>query len=882
MKRLSSNEIRESFLNFFKDKGHEIVKSSSIIPETDPTLLFVNAGMVPFKNVFLGLEERPYKRAASCQKVFRVSGKHNDLDNVGYTPRHHTFFEMLGNFSFGDYFKKEAIEYAWEYLTKVLEIPEEKLHVSVFKEDEEAYDIWKNHIGVPEEKIHKLGVEDNFWSMGDTGPCGPCSEIYYDRGEEFGNPEFGSDEDNRYLEIWNLVFMQYNRDKDGKLTPLPKPNIDTGMGLERIASVLQGVNSNYETDLFMPIINWVSEFTGKEYNPENPKDINTIAMRVIADHLRAITFLISDGVFPANEGRGYVLRRILRRALRYGKELGIEEPFLYKGVDKVVEIMEKNYPELLANKEFIKGLVKAEEERFIKTLNRGMAILKEIIEKAKKEGRKHITGEEVFTLYDTYGFPVDLIEDIARDYGFGVDIAEYYKLLEEQRERARKNWKSQAKEVKQIYLHLKNRLPENQFLGYETLEVNDAKVLAIVKNDEAVGEAKEGEEVEIILDRTPFYPEKGGQVGDTGVIEKEGTLFKVEDTQTPTDGLIVHKGKILYGSLKVGDTVLAKVDKERRHDIMRHHTATHLLHAALRNILGEHVKQAGSLVHPDYLRFDFTHFESLSDEEIKNIEQLVNQEIMKNEPVVCEELPYDEAIRTGAMAIFDEKYGDTVRVISAGISKELCGGTHVSRTGDIGYFKIISENAISSGTRRIEAVAGRKAVDKGLKEHFLIKELSQLLTAKEDELVNKVKQLQTKLKEKERELESIKKKSIVDRITDLLTVVDADGYKVAYGEIENLKPNELRDLADIARAKLGSSVVMLATKDKEKGKVNFIVAVSKDLTDRIKAGEIVRQVAPILGGKGGGRPDMAQGGGTEVNKLTEAFKTFEELAKSKA
>ncbi|RMD47583.1 MAG: alanine--tRNA ligase, partial [Aquificota bacterium] len=836
MKSLNSDEIRKSFLKYFEGKGHQIVKSASIIPETDPTLLFVNAGMVPFKNVFLGLEKRPYKKAASCQKVFRVSGKHNDLDNVGYTPRHHTFFEMLGNFSFGDYFKKEAIEYAWEYLTKILEIPEEKLHVSVFEEDEQAYDIWKNYIGIPEEKIHKLGVEDNFWSMGETGPCGPCSEIYYDRGEEYGNPEFGSNEDNRYLEIWNLVFMQYNRDENGNLTPLPHPNIDTGMGLERIASVLQGAKSNYETDLFLPIIQWAENISDKKYNSENPRDMNTIAMRVIADHLRAITFLISDGVFPSNEGRGYVLRRILRRALRYGKELGIERPFLFEGVDVVIDIMKDTYPELIGNKNFIKNLVKSEEERFIKTLKRGMEKLYEIIEKAKKEERKHITGKEIFTLYDTYGFPVDLIEDIARDNEFGVDIAEYYKYLEKQRERARQNWKSQAKEVKKVYLDLKNKLPSNEFLGYEHLELDDSKVLAITKNDAEVNEIKEGEEGEIILDRTPFYPEKGGQVGDKGVIETEGSLFEVYDTQTPVEGIIIHKGKVLYGSLKIGDVVAAKVDKEKRQDTMRHHTATHLLHAALRNVLGDHVKQAGSLVSPDILRFDFTHFESLSDEEIEKIEKVVNEEIMKNEPVICKEMLYDEAIKTGAMAIFDEKYGDVVRVISAGISTELCGGTHVSRTGDIGYFKIISEYAVASGTRRIEALAGRKAVEKGLKEHFLIKDISQKLTANENEIIQKIEILQKKLKEKEKELESIKKKSIVEKITELLNIKDKNNYKIAYGKLENLSPNELRDLADVARAKLGNSVVLLATVDKEKGKVNFIVAVSKDLTEKIKAG----------------------------------------------
>ncbi len=877
MKSLTSNEIRKNFLEYFKNKGHEIVKSSSIIPETDPTLLFVNAGMVPFKNVFLGLEKRRYKRAASCQKVFRVSGKHNDLDNVGYTPRHHTFFEMLGNFSFGDYFKKEAIEYAWEYLTKVLEIPEEKLHVSVFMEDDEAYDIWKNVIGLSEEKIHKLGVEDNFWSMGETGPCGPCSEIYFDRGEEYGNPEFGSDEDERYLEIWNLVFMQYNRDETGKLTPLPHPNIDTGMGLERIASVLQGAKSNYETDLFMPIIKWTENISGKKYDPENPKDINTISMRVIADHLRAITFLISDGVFPSNEGRGYVLRRILRRALRYGKELGLEKPFLHEGIDVVIDIMKETYPELIGNQNFIKNLVKAEEERFIKTLKRGMEILYEIIEKAKKEGRKHITGKEVFTLYDTYGFPVDLIEDIARDNDFGVDIAEYYKYLEEQKERARKSWKSQAKEVKPVYIEIKNKFGENEFLGYQHLEVDDAKLLSIVKEDKEVNQLTEGEEGEIILDRTPFYPEKGGQVGDVGIIETDGALFEVYDTQTPVEGIIVHKGKVVYGKFQTGETVAAKVDKEKRQDTMRHHTATHLLHAALRNILGDHVKQAGSLVSPEILRFDFTHFESLTDEEIKKIEDLVNEEIMKNEPVVCREMPYDEAIRTGAMAIFDEKYGDVVRVISAGISTELCGGTHVSRTGDIGSFKIISESSVASGTRRIEAVAGRKALYHHQKAFKTIKDLSHLLTAKEDEIINKVKQLQEKLKEAQKEIESIKKKNIVEKITEILNVKEKDGIKIAYGKLENIPPNELRDLADVAKAKLGKSVILLASVDKEKGKINMVVSVSKELTDKYKAGQIIKEVAQVVGGKGGGKPDMAQGGGTQIDKLDEAFKKFEEI-----
>ena len=880
MKKLSSNEIRDSFLNFFKNKGHEVVKSASLIPETDKTLLFTNAGMVPFKNVFLGLEKRPYKRATSCQKVFRVSGKHNDLENVGYTPRHHTFFEMLGNFSFGDYFKREAIEYAWEYLTEVLEIPIERLHVSVFKEDEEAYKIWRDVIGLPEDRIHKLGEEDNFWSMGNTGPCGPSSEIYFDRGEQFGNPEFASEEDNRYLEIWNLVFMQYDRDERGNLTPLPNPNIDTGMGLERMASVLQEVNSNFETDLFLPIMAFIEDISGKEYKPDKPKEKNTVAFRVIADHLRAITFLISDGILPANEGRGYVLRRILRRALRYGKELGIERPFLFKGVDVVIDVMKNAYPELIGNRGFIKGLVKSEEERFIKTLKRGMEIVYQIIKKAKKEGRTEITGEEVFKLYDTYGFPYDLVLDIAKDEGFTVDIAGFQKNLDIQRERARKSWKGQAKEVKPIYLDLKNRLPATEFVGYQRYEVEDSKILAVIKDDREINGLKEGEIGEIILDKTPFYAEKGGQVGDTGIIEGDGFLAEVLDTQEPIDNITVHKVKVLFGNLKAGETVLAKIDIERRKDIMRHHTATHLLHSALRDILGEHVKQAGSLVHPEYLRFDFTHFEALSEEEIKKVEEVVNREIMKNEEVVCEELTYDEAIKSGAMAIFEEKYGDKVRVISAGISKELCGGTHVSRTGDIGYFKIISESAVSSGTRRIEAVAGRKAVERGQKEHFLIEDIKRALASREDEILDKIEVLKEKLKETEREIKRLKQKGLVDRILEILKIEDFGDYKIAYGKVEGLKPNELRDLVDVARSKLGKSVVLIASIDKEKGKINLVVGVDKRLTDRLKAGNIIREVATVLGGKGGGKPDMAQGGGTEINKLEEGFKKFKEITKN--
>ncbi|MFZ8860891.1 MAG: alanine--tRNA ligase, partial [Thermocrinis sp.] len=628
---MSGNEIRELFLSFFESKGHTRVKSASLVPESDPTLLFTNAGMVPFKNVFLGLEKRPYKRAVSCQKCLRVSGKHNDLESVGYTSRHHTFFEMLGNFSFGDYFKREAILYAWEFVTEYLKLPKERLYVSVFRDDEEAYRIWNEEVGLPSERIWRLGEEDNFWQMGDTGPCGPSSEIYVDRGEEYG--------EERFLEIWNLVFMQYNRDERGNLTPLPNPNIDTGMGLERIASVLQGTKTNFEIDLIKPLIDFGQEISGKTYG-ENFED--TVAMRVIADHLRAITFAISDGVLPSNTARGYVIRRILRRALRFGYKLGIREPFLYRGVDVVVEVMKDAYPELLQTRAFIKGVVKAEEERFLHTFKNSMPVVEEFINTALEEGRSFLKGEEVFKLYDTYGFPLDLLEEIAKEKGLNLDMEGFEKEMEIQRERARKNFKIQTKEVQPIYQHLKNIGRTSIFVGYEQY-VSQSKVIALLKKGELVSELKEGEEGEVFLDITPFYAERGGQIGDTGTIESVDGLFVVDDTQSPVDGVISHKGKVVKGTLKVGDQVIASIDRERREDIKRNHTATHLLHSALRLVLGEHVRQAGSLVADKYLRFDFTHFQALSVDELKRVEELVNEQIRKNEPVIVEEKDYREA-----------------------------------------------------------------------------------------------------------------------------------------------------------------------------------------------------------------------------------------------
>ena len=654
MEKLTGNEIREAFLSFFENKGHVRVKSSPLIPLNDPTLLFTNAGMVQFKDYFLGKDTPPFTRATSCQKCMRAGGKHNDLENVGKTGRHHTFFEMLGNFSFGDYFKKEAIEFAWELVTKVFKLPEERLFVSVYEKDEEAFEIWNKYMGIPENKIFRLGEKDNFWAMGDTGPCGPCSEIYFDRGEEFScgeNCGIGTCDCDRYLEIWNLVFMQFERDEKGNLHPLSKPSIDTGMGLERIASVLQNAPSNYETDLLFPMVQWISKVSGFPYGKSEEKDVS---MRVIADHLRATAFLIADGVLPSNEGRGYVLRRIIRRASRHGRLLGIDRPFLFEGTEVVIESFGEVYPELKENASLIGKVTLKEEERFSKTLEKGIFLLQETVDKLKKEGKKEIPGEEVFRLYDTYGFPVDLILEVANDENLKVDVEGFEKLLKEQKERARKAWKGGLqKVVSQDIQKLSEEKPTN-FVGYETLSAKGT-VTGIIKDEKVVEELKEGEEGILILDKTPFYGEKGGQVGDTGVIEKEGAKARVLDTQYVTENLIGHKVRVEGGSFKVGDFVQAKVDRERREAIKRAHTATHLLHKALREVLGNHVKQAGSLVLPDKLRFDFTHFEAPTKEEIKEVERLVYSWILANYPVSVEEMPYDKALEKGAIAPFWRK-----------------------------------------------------------------------------------------------------------------------------------------------------------------------------------------------------------------------------------
>ncbi|WP_457570128.1 alanine--tRNA ligase [Desulfurobacterium sp.] len=873
---MTGKEIREAFLSYFESKGHTRVKSSPLIPANDPTLLFTNAGMVQFKDYFLGKEKPPFKRATSCQKCMRAGGKHNDLENVGRTGRHHTFFEMLGNFSFGDYFKKEAIEFAWELVTKVFKLPEERLYVSVYEKDDEAFEIWNKVIGIPEHKIYRLGEKDNFWAMGDTGPCGPCSEIYFDRGKEFAcgeNCGIGKCDCDRFLEIWNLVFMQYERDEKGNLTPLAKPSIDTGMGLERIASVLQNVPSNYETDLLFPIVKWASETAGIPYGKDEKNDVS---MRVIADHLRAMTFLIADGCLPSNEGRGYVLRRIIRRASRHGRLLGIHRPFLSDGVDVVINIMGDVYPEITENEKFIKQVIRKEEERFSRTLEKGLELLQEVVDKIKKEGKTTIPGEEIFRLYDTFGFPLDLILEVANDERLKADTEGFEKLLKEQKERARKAWKGGIQKVISPELAELSENNPSTFKGYEILETT-TKVTGILKGDNLTNELKEGEEGIIFLAETPFYPEKGGQVGDTGTIENTNCKCEVTDTQNITENLIGHKVKVLKGTIKTGDIVKASVDRERREAIKRAHTATHLLHKALREVLGNHVKQAGSLVLPDRLRFDFTHFDSVKEEELKEIEKLIFKWIIDNLPVVVEEMPYDKAIETGAMALFGEKYGDVVRVVSVGdVSVELCGGTHVERSGDIGMFITLSESSVSSGTRRIEAVTGFKAWEKERKERSIINTLKTSLQSKEEEIPQRVEKLKEELKDKEKEIERLRKKLATSGIDDIVsTAPTINGIKVVTARIDGYTGKELVEIADVIRNKAGSSAVMLISQ--KDGKNSLLIALTKDLTDKYKAGNIMREIAPILKGKGGGRPDMAQGSAQDLSKAQEAFETFKKI-----
>ncbi len=856
----TSAQLRTAFLEFFEAHGHKRVPSSPLIPANDPTLLFTNAGMVQFKDVFLGNDKRSYKRATSSQRCVRAGGKHNDLENVGYTARHHTFFEMLGNFSFGDYFKREAIEFAWEFLTQTIGLPEERLWVTVFNEDQEAEDIWLKEIKVSPERFSRIGAKDNFWSMGDTGPCGPCSEIFYDHGEEVpGGPPGTPDEDgDRYIEIWNLVFMQYNRDKSGKMTELPHPSVDTGMGLERLAAILQGVHNNYEIDLFQHIIKTIAQLA-------DCKDISNKSLRVIADHIRACSFLIVDGVIPSNEGHGYVLRRIIRRAIRHGHKLGLREPFFYKLVDVLNQEMGDAYPELTKAKAQVEKVLKQEEERFAETLDQGMHILEQEI---KNLSSKTIPGEVVFKLYDTYGFPVDLTADVAREHGLEIDRKGYEQTMEKQREMARASSSFDVDYNDGLELEGKT-----EFLGYKDLSSEQSNISHILINgEEAESLSETGQSAMLILDSTPFYGESGGQVGDTGRIFTYNAQFDVTDTQKKGD-VFVHIGKLVKGTFKIGDKVNAQVDPELRSRIACNHSATHLLHAALRNILGEHVQQKGSLVDSEKLRFDFPHFEAISKAQLKQIENLVNRQIRQNHEVETNIMDIDAARESGAMALFGEKYDDQVRVLRmSDFSIELCGGTHVKHTGDIGLFKITSEGGVAAGVRRIEAVTAQGALDYIEQLEEQMDNAAALLKIGRDTFYDKVSALMERSRKLEKEFDQLKAKlanAQGNELTD--NAVEIDGIKVLAAKLEGVDAKGLRDTMDKLKTKLGSCAIVLGVVNGDK--VSLAAGVSKDCTGRIKAGDLVNSVASQVGGKGGGRPDMAMAGGNQPENLEKALLT---------
>ena len=876
---MTGNEIRAKFLQYFHDRGHAIVPSSSIIPHNDPTLLFANAGMNQFKDVFLGLEKRDYVRACSSQKCVRAGGKHNDLEQVGRTARHHTFFEMLGNFSFGDYFKKEAIAFAWEFLTKELDLDKDRLYVTVYQDDDEAAEIWHRQEGVPLDRIFRFGEKDNFWSMGDTGPCGPCTEIFWDHGAGVGcglpDCTVGCDCD-RYMEIWNNVFMQFNRDAAGRLSPLPKPSVDTGMGLERIASVLQGVKSNFDTDLLLGIIRHVARLAEKEYGADTRDDVS---MRVIADHARATTFLICDGVLPSNEGRGYVLRRIMRRAARHGKMLGFSEPMLYRAVDAVKEMMADAYPELIEREGYIKKVVLAEEERFSETLDNGLRILNEEVISLRKKGLAFIPGATLFKLYDTYGFPIDLTADIVAGEGFTIDEAGFEICMEKQRELARGHWKGSGEEgIAEVHKILYNEGVRTEFTGYgERTSYSVVKEIISNAGEVRVPEARQGEEVEIVTEKSPFYGASGGQEGDTGTISSGSSRVKVIRTKRPYPDLIVHVGVVEKGIIKSGETVDLKVNTEERSSTGRNHTATHLLQSALKLVLGDHVKQAGSLVTPERLRFDFIHFSAMSDEEIRRVEEIVNGYIMQNDDVHAQEMAVQDAMESGATALFGEKYGDRVRVVKVGqISSELCGGTHVRAAGDIGFFKILSEAGIAAGVRRIEALTGRGALHytQSLEEER--KRIAALVKAEGGDPVEKVERLLSRHKELQREIETLQGRLNASASADLLAgVEEVAGVKLLATKVVKGDPKGLRELADTLKERLGSGIIILGCENA--GKANLLVAVTKDLTARFHAGKIIGILAPIIGGSGGGKPDLAQAGGSMVEKLDDALKKVRDL-----
>ena len=877
---MTGDEIRNKFLQYFKDRGHTVVPSCSLVPKNDPTLMFTNAGMVQFKDVFLGEEKRNYDRAVSVQKCVRAGGKHNDLEMVGRTARHHTFFEMLGNFSFGDYFKKEAIQFGWEFLTDVIGLPRDRLYISVFEDDDEAFNLWVNEVKMPRERIYKMGEKDNFWAMGPTGPCGPCSEIFIDQGKTVGcgqpSCEVGCDCD-RFLEIWNLVFMQYDRNESSKLTPLPNPCIDTGMGLERLAAVVQGRTTNYDTDLMMSIINEAARITGKEYGKQ---DEANVSLRVLTDHARASAFLISDGVIPSNEGRGYVLRKIMRRGLRHGKLLGQKGPFFHRITSKVIDDFREAYPDLNNNKDFIQKVVINEEESFGNTLHYGTQRLEEILEKVRKEKLTAIPGEEIFKLYDTYGFPTDLVDETAKDAGLALDMEGYTRAMNDQKAKAIASWKgSGEKEVASFYKEFLQSSPPTIFEGYGTTQ-GEGRVLAILKDQEPVDSASSGDEIEFLTDKTPFYGESGGQVGDSGRAFNENIQLELNDANKPLPGLIVHKAKIVQGTLHTGDNLTLEVNRHTRGDTALNHSATHLLHAALKEVLGEHIKQAGSLVASNRLRFDYTHFSPLADKERIRIESRVNEKIRENIQVLTQEMDIDSAIKEGAMALFGEKYGETVRVVNIpGFSKELCGGTHVTATGDIGLFRITSEGGIASGVRRIEAVTGATAYDTIRAEQESLSAIRGLLKAPSHEEIAKLKKLLAKNRQLEKEVSALKEKLVSGKEstgTDDVQKVGEISYLIK--KLEGMDAKTLRTFIDNAKNKLKSGVVVVGSV--ANGKVSMAAGVTKDLTDKYHAGNIIKQIAAIVGGNGGGRPDMAQAGGSKIDKLDEALKKAEELIRS--
>ncbi|MBF0132167.1 MAG: alanine--tRNA ligase [Magnetococcales bacterium] len=879
---MTGNEIRQRFIDFFKKHGHTEVHSSSLIPQNDPTLLFTNAGMNQFKGIFLGEETPAFHRAVSSQKCLRAGGKHNDLENVGRTARHHTFFEMLGNFSFGDYFKDEAISMAWELVTEGFGLPPESLLVTVYAEDQQAYDIWHQKVGLPEDKILRIATSDNFWSMGPTGPCGPCSEIFYDHGPEVPGGPPGSDHEDgdRFMEIWNLVFMQYDRLEDGTMRPLPQLCIDTGAGLERLAAILQGRRNNYDSDLFLPLIQAVARQTGVfAHDPQH-----VVSLRVIADHLRAVTFLISDGVLPSNEGRGYVLRRIMRRAMRHGRLLGMADPFLYLLVPDLVRLMGGHFPELEAQRAVAMKVIENEEKRFALTLGSGLKHLEEAVRTlpplSPLSHGCELDGGTIFSLYDTYGFPVDLTADILRDRGIGLDMAGFERHMAEQRARARAAWVGSGDErVAVVYHEIRERFGATDFLGY-AMETTQAGLLTLLHEGQEVSSLSEGEEGVILVNQTPFYGESGGQVGDIGIIQTAHGRFEVQDTRKPLPDLVSHHGKMVQGVLHAGDSVSMVVDPQARLAIRRHHTATHYLHHALRHVLGQHVKQAGSHVAAERLRFDFSHYQGLEAQELEQVEEMVNQGLLANDHQETTVMTPDEAIASGAMALFGEKYGSEVRVVRVGPTMELCGGTHVKRSGDIGLFRILAESAVSAGVRRIEAVAGHCARQSYQRDWLSLKGSAGLLKVPPSQVEEGIRKLQGRQKELERELaklQSAMSGNMVDTLVGAAVVVA--GVSLISQQVEGLEPGALRELMDRLKDKLGSGVILLALPQNEK--ISLVAGVTKDVTGRVAAGDLMRYVAEKLGGKGGGRPDMAQGGGTRVDLLPEVMAGIPDWLKEK-